>query len=43
MSEQETSVAAETTNEADANGGENGQAAPAAPQAQPSANPQKTC
>ena len=41
MSEQETSVAAETTNEAVANGGENGQAAPAAPQAQPSANPQE--
>lgn len=40
MSEQETSVAAETTNEADANGGDNGQAAPAAPQAEPSANPQ---
>ena len=30
MSEQETSVAAETTNEAGANGGENGQATPAA-------------
>lgn len=42
MSEQETSVAAEMTNEADANGGENGQAAPAAPQAQPSANPQES-
>ena len=42
MSEQETSAAAETTNEAGANGGENGQAAPAAPQAQPSANPQET-
>lgn len=41
MSEQETSVAAETKNEADANGGENEQAAPAAPQAQPSANPQE--
>lgn len=40
MSEQETSVAAETTNEAGANGGENGQAAPAAPQDQPSTNPQ---
>lgn len=42
MSEQETSVAAETTNEAGANGGDNGQAAPAAPQAEPSANPQET-
>lgn len=41
MSEQETSVAAETTNEAGANGGENGQAAPAAPQAEPGANPQE--
>lgn len=40
MSEQETSVAAETTNEAGANGGENGQAAPAAPQTQPSTEPQ---
>ena len=32
MSEQETSAAAETTNEAGANGGENGQATPAAPE-----------
>ena len=32
MSEQETSVAAETTNEAGANGGENGQATAAAPE-----------
>lgn len=42
MSEIETSATGETTNEPVANGGENGQAAPAAPQAQPSANPQET-